>query len=68
LNLYPSPTHFTLKMKAAWASETFYLTSSLHGVITQETATWISIQARITSPWKWRQDGPPKRWYPTTML
>jgi len=21
-----------------------------------------------TSPWRWRQYGPPKRWYPTTKL
>jgi hypothetical protein len=30
--------------------------------------TWIFIQAPVVSPWRWRQQGPPKRWYPTTSL
>jgi len=21
---------------------------------------------KVTTPWRWRQHGPPKRWYPTT--
>jgi hypothetical protein len=43
-----SHQHFTLKMEAAWSSETF-------------------ITYRIsTSPWSWRQHGPPKRWHPIT--
>jgi hypothetical protein len=31
LNLYPSSTHFTLKMEAAWSTELWYSTTSLHG-------------------------------------
>jgi hypothetical protein len=46
-----------------------YLTTSLHGIIvTQKAATWISIQAPFTSPWRWRQRSPPKLCYPTTTL
>jgi len=43
------PQHFTLKMEAAWTSETLvcYQNNSL---------------------WRWKQRGPPKRWYPTTTL
>jgi hypothetical protein len=37
-------------------------------VSAQETATWISIQASLTSPWRWQQHGPPKHRYPTTSL
>jgi hypothetical protein len=46
----------------------WYPTTSLHGVITQKTATWISIQTPLTSPWTWEQHGPPKHWYPTILL
>jgi hypothetical protein len=35
---------------------------------TQKIGTWIYIQALFTSPWRWRQHGTPKRWYPTTAL
>jgi hypothetical protein len=46
----------------------WYLITSLHGVITQKTTTWISIQAPIASPWRRRQHDPPKRWYLITSL
>jgi hypothetical protein len=46
----------------------WYPTITLHPIITQKTATWISIQAPLTSPWKWRQNCPPKRCHPTTSL
>jgi len=41
-------------------------TTSLFGTTAQKTSTWISIQALLTSPWRWRHQRPPKRWYSTT--
>jgi len=40
-------------MGARSSSETFVFYNTLHYVTTQ---------------WRWRQHGPPKRWYPTTSL
>jgi len=37
------------------------------GSMTSETlVSYITIR-RQTSPWRWRQHGPPKRWYPTSL-
>jgi hypothetical protein len=67
-SLYPRPIEFTLKMDATGPPKRWYTTASLHGVITKKTATWISIQAPFTSPWRWTQHSPPKRWNPITSL
>jgi len=51
LSHYYTASHLTLKMEATRSSETLV---SYH----------IAIR-RHTSPWRWRQDSPPKRWYLT---
>jgi hypothetical protein len=54
------PRHFTLKMESAWTSETLI---SYHS-----TSRHHDPEDLDTSPWRWRQHGPLKRWYPTTEL
>jgi hypothetical protein len=56
--------HITLKMESSRPSETLVTYCN----ITQKTSTWNSIQAPVTSPWRWRQQGPPKHWCHTTSL
>jgi hypothetical protein len=68
LNLYRIPTHFTLKMVEIRTSETFVSCHNTNDVTTHNTTTWSSIQAPLTSPWRWRRHGPPKRLYPTITL
>jgi hypothetical protein len=44
--------------KKSWPMERI-LRDSCHGLLGYNT---------LTSPWRWRQHGPPKRWYLTTSL
>jgi len=50
-NLYPSPTHFTLKMEAAWSSETLVSCHITARRYNPEKQDWIYVQAPVTSPW-----------------
>jgi hypothetical protein len=51
--------HVTLKMEASWTSKTV----SYHNV------TWRHSPKKLdTLPWRQKQHGPPKRWYPITTL
>jgi len=69
-------------MKAVWYSETlvsYHNTTWRHRRPRLETSSsrkpqkfhqeplWGGYNSP-TSPWRWKQDGPPKRWYPTTTL
>jgi len=53
---------FRMNMGAVWPSETlasWYITTSFHNSEERD------FDHHFTSPWRWRQQRPPKRWCPS---
>jgi hypothetical protein len=48
---FKSPIHFILKMEAARSSEIWWLTTSIHGVTTQQSVTWIQFSSHLYFSW-----------------